>query len=95
MALARTIQVEYEPSGPTLQPSMTERAIDTASDVSRTIGEVSANLKAAVARLSEALEEVQSGPVVLSLRRAARRAPLTSLFAAFLLGTALARARRR
>jgi ABC-type molybdenum transport system ATPase subunit/photorepair protein PhrA len=89
------MQVEDEPSGPTLQPGMSERAMDTASDVSRTIGEVSANLKAAMARLSEALDEVQSGTVASSLRRAARQAPLTSLFAAFLLGTALARARRR
>jgi hypothetical protein len=95
MALARIMQVEYERPQPTLQPSMTERAMDAASDVSRTITEASADLKAAVTRLSAALEEVRSGPVLSSLRRVARRAPLTSLFAAFLLGTALTRARRR
>jgi hypothetical protein len=87
--------VEFEGSEPTLQPSMTERAMDTATDVSRTIGEASASLRVAVERLSAALDEVQSGPFISAIRRAARQAPLTSLFAAFLLGTAFARARRR
>lgn len=88
-------QVEFEGSEPTLQPSMTERAMDSATDVSRTISEASDRLRAAVGRLSAALNEVQSGPIISALRRAAREAPLTSLFVAFLLGTALARTRRR
>jgi hypothetical protein len=87
--------VQFEGSEPTLQPSMTERAMDSATDVSRTISEASASLRAAVGRLSAVLDEAQSGPIASALRRAARQAPLTSLFAAFLLGTALARARRR
>src|SRR5947208_13780393 len=37
------------------QPGMAERAIDTATDVSRTITEVSAALHAAVDRLSKAI----------------------------------------
>jgi hypothetical protein len=40
--------VNIEISEPTLQPGMAERAIDTATDVSRTITEVSAGLQAAV-----------------------------------------------
>ena len=87
--------MKYEPSEPTLQPNMAERAMDTAADVSRTLGAASANLKAAVERLIIVLDEIQSGTVASSLRRAARRAPLTSLLAAFVLGTAFARSRRR
>ncbi len=37
---------------PTLQPGMVERAIDTATDASHAITEVSAGLQAAVNRLS-------------------------------------------
>ena len=37
------------------QPGMAERAIDTATDVSRTLTEVSAALQAAVGRLSDAI----------------------------------------
>lgn len=40
---------------PTLQPGMEESAIDTATDASHTITEVSAGLQAAVNRLSEAI----------------------------------------
>ena len=40
---------------PPLQPNMAERAIDTATDVSRTITDVSAAFQAAVNRLSEAI----------------------------------------
>jgi hypothetical protein len=47
--------VNIEPSEPKLQPGMAERAIDTATDVSRTIAEVSAGLRAAVNGLSEAV----------------------------------------
>ena len=87
-------QVQFEGSEPTLQPSMSERAMDTATDASRTIGEATANLRAAVERLTTALDEAQSEPLISTLRRTTRRAPLTSLFVAFLLGAALVRARR-
>ena len=40
---------------PTLQPGMEESAIDTATDASHTITEVSAGLQAAVNRLTEAM----------------------------------------
>jgi hypothetical protein len=83
--------VEFEKSAPALQPSMPERAMDTATDASRTIGEVTADLKAAIAALSEVVAKAQSGPVIPVLRRAVRRAPLTSLFVAFLLGVVAAR----
>src|SRR6267378_4408441 len=51
----RVPAVNIEISEPTLQPGMAERAIDTATDLSRTITEVSAGLQAAVNRLSEAV----------------------------------------
>ena len=85
--------MEYEASEPTLQPSMGERAIDTATDVSRTIGEVTAGLKAAVERLSAVLVDAQTGQIIPAIRRTTRRAPLTSLFVAFLLGVAVAQRR--
>lgn len=85
--------MDFETSEPTLQPSMTERAVDTATDASRTVGEVTASLRAAVERLSAVAAEVQSGRVIPALRRTARRAPLTSLFGAFLLGVVVARRR--
>lgn len=87
------MNIEIETSQPTLQPGMAERAMDTATDVSRSIGEVTASLKSAVERLNAALAEAQSGQALPALRRAVREAPLTSLFAAFLLGAVLARRR--
>jgi hypothetical protein len=85
--------VDIESSQPTLQPGMAERARDTATDVSRTIGEVTAGLKAAVAELRGVLADARSGQTIPALRRATRQAPLTSLFFAFLLGAVLARRR--
>ena len=41
---------------PTFRPGMAERAIDTATDVSRTVGEVTGALHAAVERLTEAVD---------------------------------------
>ncbi|WP_051387071.1 hypothetical protein [Bradyrhizobium sp. ARR65] len=70
---------------------MAERAMDAATDVSRSIGEATAGLKAAVERLRVTLSDAQSGRVIPALRQATREAPLTSLFAAFLLGAMLAR----
>ena len=73
-------------------PSIAERAIDTATDVSRTIEDVSAALQSAVERLREAIADAQRpGRPVANLRALTREAPLTSLLVAFLLGVAIAR----
>jgi len=87
-------QVNIETSEPTLQPGMAERAIDTATDVSRTITEVSAGLQAAVNRLSEAVATArQPGKPLSTISAITREAPLASLFVAFLFGIAVARRR--
>ncbi len=81
-------------SEPTLQPGMAERAIDTATDVSRTITEVSDGLKAAVDRLSEAIAASRKpGGALETVSAITREAPLASLFVAFLFGVAVARRR--
>jgi hypothetical protein len=73
---------------------MTERAIDTATDVSRTIGEVSAALQAAVDRLSHAVANArQPGKPLATISAMTREAPLASLLVAFLLGMAMRRRR--
>ena len=77
----------------TLQPGMAERAADAATDMSRTIADVTAGLKAAVEELSAAVADANSGRPLPALRRVARQAPLTSLFVAFALGAMLARRR--
>lgn len=75
-------------------PSIAERAIDTATDASRTIEEVTEGLKTAVDRLRDAIERAQRpGQPLARLRAAAREAPLTCLTIAFLLGVAIARRR--
>jgi hypothetical protein len=85
--------VSIEPSAP-LQPGMAERAIDTATDVSRTITEVSAALQTAVDRLSAAVATArQPGKPLATLSAITREAPLASLFVAFLFGVAVARRR--
>src|SRR5258708_39000666 len=77
-----------------LQPNMAERAIDTATDVSRTITDVSAALQAAVDRLSEAIATArQPGRPLATISAITREAPLASLFVAFLFGVAVARRR--
>ena len=79
---------------PTSQPGMAERAIDTATEVSRTITEVSATLKAAVDRLSETVANArQPGKPLSTVSAITREAPLASLFVAFLFGSAGARRR--
>ncbi len=83
--------MDIETSHPAQQPGMAECAMDAATDVSRSIGEATTGLKAALERLRMALSEAQSGRVLPALRLATRKAPLTSLFAAFLLGAMLAR----
>ena len=85
--------VKIETSDPS-QPGMAERAIDTATDVSRTLTEVSAALQAAVGRLSDAITAArQPGMPLSTISAIAREAPLTSLFVAFLFGVAIARRR--
>ena len=77
-----------------LQPNTAERAIDTATDVSRTITDVSVALQAAVDRLTEAIRTArQPGMPLSTLSAITREAPLTSLFVAFLFGVAVARRR--
>jgi hypothetical protein len=77
-----------------LQPNMAERAIDTATDVSRTINDVSVALQAAVDRLTEAIRTArQPGMPLSTLSAITREAPLASLFVAFLFGVAVARRR--
>ncbi len=86
--------MNIEPTEPTLQPGMAERAIDTAADVSRTITEVSEGLRAAVDRLSGAIATArQPGKPLSTISAITREAPLTSLFVAFLFGIAVARRR--
>jgi hypothetical protein len=75
-------------------PSIAARAIDAATDVSRTIEEVTEGLRVAVDRLRSAIEAAQRpGQPLARLRAVTRQAPLTSLAIAFLLGAALTRRR--
>ena len=75
-------------------PSIAERAIDTATDVSRTIEEVTSDLRSAVDRLRLAVADAQRpGRPLARLRAVTRKAPLTSLFIAFLAGAMLMRRR--
>ena len=86
--------VDFETTQPTLQPGMAERAIDTATDVSRTIADVTTALQAAVDRLTRAIATArQPGMPLSTLSAITREAPLASLFVAFLLGVAVARRR--
>jgi hypothetical protein len=79
---------------PIPQPGVAQRAIDTATDVSHTITEVSAALQAAVDRLSEAIATArQPGQPLSTISAITREAPLASLFVAFLFGIAVARRR--
>ena len=79
---------------PTFQPGMAERAIDTATDVSRTITEISTGLRAEVDRLSLAIATArQPGKPLSTISAITREAPLASLFVAFLFGVAVARRR--
>jgi len=83
-----------ETPAPSLQPGMGERAIDTATDVSRTMTELSDGCGAAVDRLSGAIAASRRPVGALATVTAiAREAPLASLFVAFLLCVAGARRR--
>ena len=87
----QTVKIESsEPS----QPGMAERAIDTATDVSRTLTDISAALQSAVGSLSDAITAArQPGMPLSKISAVTRKAPLTSLFVAFLLGVAIGRRR--
>ena len=86
--------MEIETPEPTTQPGMAERAIATATDLSRTITEVSAALGVAEDRLSQAIATArQPGKPLSTISAITREAPLASLFVAFLFGVAIARRR--
>jgi hypothetical protein len=86
--------VNVEIPSPIPQPGMAERAIDAATDVSRTITEVSAALRMAVDRLSSAIATAREpGKPLSTISAVTREAPLASLFVAFLFGIAVARRR--
>jgi hypothetical protein len=69
-------------------------AVDSATDVSRTITEVSAALQAAVDRLRLTIETArQPGKPLATISAITREAPLASLFVAFLFGVAVMRRR--
>lgn len=82
---------------PTLQPGMmeqagmAERAIDTATEVSRTITEVIAGLQTAVDRLGDEIAAARRpGKPLAVVSAMTRQAPLASLLVAFLFGVAVA-----
>ena len=87
--------MSIEPPEPaSSKPGGTQRALDTATDVSHTIGEVTGRLKAAIDRLSEAVERArQPGKPLATVSAITREAPLASLLVAFLFGVAIARRR--
>ena len=76
------------------QPGVAERAIDAATDVSRTITDVTAGLQIAVDRLGDAIAAArQPGQPLSTISAITREAPLASLFVAFLFGVAVTRRR--
>jgi hypothetical protein len=86
--------VSTEKPTPIPQPGVAERAIDAATDVSRTVGEVTAALRVAADRLTDAVERARRpGQPLATVAAITREAPLTSLFVAFLFGVAVARRR--
>jgi hypothetical protein len=95
-----TPQAPLQPEVPDLQseipdqPGIAARAIDTAVDVSRTIGEVTGALAAAVDRLSGAVANARRpGKPLAIISAMTREAPLSSLIIAFMVGIAVARRR--
>lgn len=86
--------MNFETPESPLQPNLGERGIDSATDVSRTITDVSDGLQAAIDRLGVAIATSrQPGGALSTISAIAREAPLTSLFIAFLFGVAVARRR--
>jgi hypothetical protein len=81
-----------ETSAAPREPNLAERAMDTATDASRTIAELSEGLQTAARRLTDALAASRQPGTPLSIISAVtREAPLASLFVAFLFGIAIAR----
>lgn len=88
------MNIEDETLQPIPQPGVAARTMDTAADVSRTVGEVTGALRAAVDRLSEAIEYARRpGKPLSTIAAMTREAPLTSLCIAFMFGIAVARRR--
>jgi hypothetical protein len=86
--------MSIETPQPIAQPGVAERAIETATDVSRTITQVSAALRAAADALCQAIATArQPGKPLSTISAITREAPLASLFVAFLVGVAVARRR--
>lgn len=86
--------MSIDPFESTPQPGVAERALDTATDVSRTLSDVTGALRAAVDRLSATVQEAQRpGNALSTVAKITREAPLASLFIAFLFGIAVARRR--
>ena len=86
--------MNIETPQPAPPPSMAERAVDAATDVSRGIEEVTAAFRVALDRLQLALARAERpGQPLARLRAVTREAPLASLCIAFLLGVTLARRR--
>jgi hypothetical protein len=79
---------------PIPQPGVAARAMDKAADVSRTVGEVTGALHAAVDRLTAAIEYARRpGQPLATIAAITREAPLTSLCIAFMFGVAVTRRR--
>jgi hypothetical protein len=94
LSVSEVASLSTEIPQPNPQPGVAERAIDAATDVSRTIGEVAGGLHAAVDRLTLAIEEARKpGRPLSTVAAITREAPLASLFVAFLFGVAVARRR--
>ena len=86
--------MSMEPPSMPPQPGVAERAIDTATDVSRTITDVTTALRLAVDRLSDAIAAARRpGQPLSTISAITREAPLASLFVAFLFGVAVTRRR--
>jgi hypothetical protein len=86
--------VNFESDPPTLQPGLAERTSGTATDVSRTIVELTAALHTAVDRLNHAIATArQPGNSLSTISAVTKEAPLASLCVAFLFGVAVARRR--
>jgi hypothetical protein len=78
----------------TSEPGLAARAIDTATDASRTMADLCAALGDALIRLNEAIATARRpGTPLSTISAVTREAPLASLFVAFLFGVAVARRR--
>jgi hypothetical protein len=76
----------------TPQPNLAVRTMDMATDAARTGAEISAALRDAVSRLTEALERARRPHQPLGILAAlTRKAPLSALLVAVLFGVAIGR----